>query len=89
MFLLADFLFLHIVPRLSQEVTVLARQLCQLEIPDLVRRFLYQQENPESLIPLGDLPLNICLTLSRTKVYVYPSAIATYTVTSRESLGTI
>ena len=57
---------------------MLAGQLGQPEIPDLIWCFLYQQENPESLIPLGDLLLNICPTLSCTKVYVYPSVIATY-----------
>ena len=51
-FSLAYLFFFHIVPRLPREVTTLAGQLGQLETPDLVRRFLYQQENPESLIPL-------------------------------------
>ena len=85
MFSFAYFFFHHIVPRLSREVTTLAGQLGQPEIPDLIRRFLYQQENPESIIPLGDLPLNICPALSHTKVYVYPSAIATYFAPSDKS----
>ena len=82
--LLANFFFLHIVPRLSREVTVLAGQLGLPELPNLIRRFLYQQENPE-LIPLAVLPLDICPTLSQTKVYVYPSAIATYFAPSDKS----
>jgi hypothetical protein len=85
MFLLVDFFILHIVPRLSRDVTVLTGQLGQPELPKLVRRFLYQQENPELFIPLGDLPLDICPTLSHTKVYVYPSAIATYFAPSDKS----
>ena len=86
MFSLAEFFFLHIVPKLSREVTVLADRMGLPELPNLVRRFLYQQENPELLIPLlGNVPLNICPTLSRTKVYVYPSAIATYFAPSDKS----
>jgi hypothetical protein len=61
---------LSIVPRLSCDVTTLAGQLGTPELPDLVRRFLYQQENPELLIPLGDILLDICPTLFGTKVRV-------------------
>ena len=85
MFPLVDFFILHIVPRLSWDVTVLAGQLGQPKLPKIVRHFLYQQENTELFIPLGDLPLDICLTLSHTKVYVYSSAIATYFAPSDKS----
>ena len=64
---------------------MLAGQLSVPELPDLVQNFLYQQENPESLIPLGTVLLDICPTLSRTKVYVYLSAIATYFAPSDKS----
>ena len=85
MFLPTNFFLIHIVSRLSCVVTVLAGQLSVPELPDLVQHFLYQQENPESLIPLGTVPLEICPTLSRTKVYVYLSAIATYFAPSDKS----
>lgn len=55
------------------------------ELPDLIRRFLYQQENLELLIPLGKVPLDICPTLFGTKVHIYPSAIATFFAPSDKS----
>ena len=71
--------------RLSHEVTTLAGQLGTPELPDLVRCFLYQQGNPELLIPLGEVPLDICPTLFGTKVHVYASAIATFFALSDKS----
>ena len=79
------FFFLSIVPRLSRNATILAGQLGIPELPDLIRRFLYHQENRELLIPLGDVPLDICPTLFDTKVHVYPSAIATFFAPSDKS----
>ena len=64
---------------------MLAGQLGIPELPDLVRHFLYQQENQELLIPLGDVPLDICPTLFGTKVHVYPSAIAMFFAPSDKS----
>ena len=55
------------------------------ELPALIRRFLYQQENPDSVIPLGLVPLDNCPTLSHVKVRVYPSALATYFAPSDKS----
>lgn len=83
--LVTVFYFFSIVPRLSRNVTVLADQLGAPELPDLVRRFLYQQENRELLIPLGDVPLDLCPTLFGTKVRVYPSATATFFAPSDKS----
>ena len=70
-YLLTGFFFLSLVPRLSRNVTFLAGQLGTPERPDLVRRFLYQRENPDLLIPLGDVPLDVCPTLFGTKACVY------------------
>ena len=70
-YLLTGFFFLSLVPRLSRNVTFLAGQLGTPELPDLVRHFLYQRENPDLLIPLGDVPLDVCPTLFGTKACVY------------------
>ena len=85
MCLLTGFFFLSIVPRLSHNATLLAGQSGIPELPDLVRCFLYQQENWELLIPLGNVPLDICPTLLKTKVHVYPSAIAMFFAPSDKS----
>ena len=85
MYLLTGFFFLSIVPRLSRNVTILAGQIGTPELPDLVRRFLYQRENPDLLILLGNVPLDVCPTLFGTKVRVYPSAIATFFAPSDKS----
>ena len=72
----------------SHNIDVCLRETNHLgtpELPALVRHFLYQQENPDSVIPLGLVPLDNCPTLSQVKVRVYPSALTTYFAPSDKS----
>lgn len=50
----------------------------QPDLPDLIRRFLYDQFSPDALICGSDAQLTDCPTLGRLPVNVYHSAIATY-----------
>ena len=73
------------VPRLPHEVTALADHFGTPELPELVQHILYQQENPDSLISLGLVPLDNCSSLSHIKVHVYASTLATYFAPSDKS----
>lgn len=56
-------------------------------LPELVSRFLYEQTHPDLDIPLIDVPLGDCPDYTG-KVYVYPSAIATfYAPSDRSGIG--
>ncbi|TRM57965.1 hypothetical protein BD626DRAFT_411139 [Schizophyllum amplum] len=46
-------------------------------LPDLIRRFLYEQDHPKSSIPLLDIPLNDCPPFTG-RLHVVGSAITTF-----------
>ncbi|KAJ7856211.1 hypothetical protein B0H14DRAFT_3643571, partial [Mycena olivaceomarginata] len=53
-------------------------------LPNMIRRFLYSQENPHLDIPLDEVPLADCPSY-RGNVFVFPSAIATFYAPSDQS----
>ncbi|KAJ7698292.1 hypothetical protein B0H17DRAFT_1158368 [Mycena rosella] len=53
-------------------------------LPDMIRRFLYSQENPDSDIPLNEVLIRECPSYSG-KVKVFPSAVATFFAPSDQS----
>ncbi|KAJ7248710.1 hypothetical protein C8J57DRAFT_1522190 [Mycena rebaudengoi] len=63
---------------------LLARRLRLPTLPDLIRRFLYSQEDRDLDLPDGDIPLDDCPALPRS-VKVFPSAVATFYAPSNQS----
>ncbi|KAJ6556913.1 hypothetical protein B0H10DRAFT_1847268 [Mycena sp. CBHHK59/15] len=62
----------------------LAAQLRLPTLPDLIRRFLYAQNNPDHAVPLRNIPLADCPDYPRS-VKVFPSAVATFFAPSDQS----
>jgi hypothetical protein len=54
------------------------------DLPELISHFIYKQENPESVIPVGLIPRNQ-LPYFGGKVLVYPSAVSVFHAPSNMS----
>ncbi len=65
------------VKKCPRNIIQLSRYLKLPQLHSLVRRFLYEQEHEDLDIPLDDVPLDNCPEFEG-RVYVYPSATATY-----------
>lgn len=66
------------VPNVPRDVQLLSAWLEIPSLPSLISRFLYAYEHhPDLDVPLDDIPINQCPKFS-DKVYLYPSAVATY-----------
>ncbi|CAK5280852.1 unnamed protein product [Mycena citricolor] len=63
---------------------LLAQHLRFPDLPDLIRRFLFAQENPDDKRDLQDVHLPECPPLP-SSVKVYPSAVATFLAPSDQS----
>jgi hypothetical protein len=63
---------------------MLATYLHVPHLPSLIRRFLYEQENPDPDVPLDSVLLEDCPRFRGT-VRVYPSACAIYYAPSDKS----
>lgn len=61
----------------KRKVVDLAVEIGQPQLPELVRRFLYDQLYPDSHLTSSDVSLNACPTFSGD-ISVFPSAAATY-----------
>jgi hypothetical protein len=72
------------VPGLPHDALDLGLHLGIPNLHDLISRFLYERENPESNIPLDDIPLDQCPAVTG-KVRVFPSAISIYYAPSDKS----
>lgn len=70
------------VPHLSRRLNVLANELGYPELEELTRRFLYAQLNPN--FDSTAVPLAFCPPIA-SKVFVYPSAVATFHAPSDHS----
>ncbi|KAF8871508.1 hypothetical protein BD779DRAFT_1453918 [Infundibulicybe gibba] len=66
-----------------KDLTSLATHLGEPALPDLTRRFLFDQINHGSLTS-NDVPLNLCPNIT-TKISVFHSAVATFYAPSDES----
>ena len=73
-----------LVPRLPRHVQDLAVYLEMPNLPNLISRFLYEQENPDDDTSLDNIPQELCPAVEG-KVRVFPSAIATYYAPSDRS----
>jgi hypothetical protein len=56
----------------------LGERIGQPELPTLIRRFLYDQLNPNSEVSGQDIDLDQCPKFSGYSIYAYPSAVATF-----------
>jgi hypothetical protein len=65
------------VPHIPRDVEGLSAWLGIPSLPHLISQFLYEQEHPELDVPPNQIPLEACPIYSG-KVFVYPSAVATY-----------
>ncbi|KIL57999.1 hypothetical protein M378DRAFT_87088 [Amanita muscaria Koide BX008] len=67
------------VPGYPRRVDALATMLNLPNLREDISRFLYDQEHPDRdpTIPLNDIPIQDCSEF-RGKIFVYPSAVATY-----------
>ncbi|KAH9932967.1 uncharacterized protein B0H18DRAFT_870966, partial [Fomitopsis serialis] len=64
---------------LPNTLEALSNSIKHPALPSLLRRFLYDQQNPDSETPGDDVPLQECPVVnSRSRVRVYPSAVATF-----------
>ncbi|KAJ7246229.1 hypothetical protein C8J57DRAFT_1523787 [Mycena rebaudengoi] len=62
----------------------LAQFLRVPDLPNMIRCFIYSQENPEDDTPLNEVPIAQCPTYTG-KVDVFPSAVATFYAPSDQS----
>ncbi|KAJ3495158.1 hypothetical protein NLJ89_g10671 [Agrocybe chaxingu] len=65
------------VPNLARRVHRLSVTLNLPQLPQLISRFLYEQENLDLETPLDDVPIEDCPVYTG-KIQVFPSAVATY-----------
>jgi hypothetical protein len=65
-------------------VSQLAAEIDQPQLPELIRRFLYDQLYPNNLLPSSQVPLHACPKFSG-RVLVFASAMVTYHAPSDES----
>ena len=72
------------VPNLPRTASELGDYLDIPNLCDLISRFLYEQENPESNIPLDDIPLADCPQFEGN-IRVFPSSVSIYYAPSDKS----
>ena len=75
---------MSLIPKYPHHLASLAQFLHLRMLPNLVHCFLYAQIHGPIDIPLSDIPINDCPVYDG-KVYVFPSAIATFFAPSDES----
>ncbi|KAJ7240897.1 hypothetical protein C8J57DRAFT_1561882 [Mycena rebaudengoi] len=64
--------------------TALAELLKVPDLPSMIRRFIYSQQNPDLQTPLEEVPIDQCPSY-RGNVKVFPSAVATFYAPSDQS----
>ena len=74
----------HLVPKIPHEVTKLSHHLKLPQLPLLVTQFLYEQEHPNSPIPVALVPTKQLLHFIG-KIYVYPSLLSIFQAPSDQS----
>ncbi|KAJ7100542.1 hypothetical protein C8R44DRAFT_747577 [Mycena epipterygia] len=74
---LAAIEFAHIKERGYPRLEALTAHIQQRQLPELLRRFLYEQLHPDSDIPASDVPLNDCPRFD-SRISVYHSATARF-----------
>ncbi|KAH9915818.1 uncharacterized protein B0H18DRAFT_1107822 [Fomitopsis serialis] len=64
---------------LPNTLQALSEHIGQPALPSLLRRFLFDQQNPQSDVPGDEVSLRECPVInSRSRVRVFPSAVATF-----------
>ncbi|KAJ7913724.1 hypothetical protein B0H13DRAFT_2465730 [Mycena leptocephala] len=75
------------LPRYPRRPADLAAPLDVPTLPNMIRRFLYSQEHPDSDIPTENIPIGDCPSCPK-KIKVFPSAVATfYAPSDRSGIG--
>ena len=74
----------HLVPKIPCKVTKLSHHLKLPQLPLLVAQFLYEQEHPNSPIPVVLVPTKQLPCLIG-KIYVYPSLLSIFQAPSDQS----
>ncbi|KAH9829482.1 uncharacterized protein C8Q71DRAFT_406693 [Rhodofomes roseus] len=71
---------------LPNTLRALSEQIGRPELPTLLRQFLYDQQNPDSEAAGDEIPIRECPVVnSRSRVHVFPSAVATFYAPSDDS----
>ncbi|KAJ7920239.1 hypothetical protein B0H13DRAFT_2249700 [Mycena leptocephala] len=68
----------HYVHRVPREVRQLAEYVDQPRLCELIRRFLYDQLNPDAPTPGGRIPLEQCPVFINECIYIFNSARAVF-----------
>jgi hypothetical protein len=68
------------VRRVPREVHQLAEYVDQPRLCELIRRFLYDQLNPDAPTPGGGIPLEQCPVFVNERIYIFNSARAVFTL---------